>query len=236
MGIDTPESFTKSTPTYFQNEKGEYIYSFSQGNEGADLYAAVQKAVDAAVADGADYVVALGHLGNEGSTDVWTSKSVIANTTGIDVFIDGHSHEAYDETVQNKDGEDVVLAQTGTKLANIGKVVIDTKTGDITAELVSGYDKQDETVAAYVAKVNEEFAGVLQEVVAKSDVDLTTLDPATGERAVRSAETNLGDLCADAYRVLLGADVAFVNGGGVRADIAAGDITCLLYTSDAADE
>ena len=225
VGIDTPESFTKSTPTYFQNEKGEYIYSFSQGNEGADLYAAVQKAVDAAVADGADYVVALGHLGNEGSTDVWTSKSVIANTTGIDVFIDGHSHEAYDETVQNKDGEDVVLAQTGTKLANIGKVVIDTKTGDITAELVSGYDKQDETVAAYVAKVNEEFAGVLQEVVAKSDVDLTTLDPATGERAVRSAETNLGDLCADAYRVLLGADVAFVNGGGVRADIAAGDIT-----------
>ena len=225
VGIDTPESFTKSTPTYFQNEKGEYIYSFSQGNEGADLYAAVQKAVDAAVADGADYVVALGHLGNEGSTDVWTSKSVIANTTGIDVFIDGHSHEAYDETVQNKDGEDVVLAQTGTKLANIGKVVIDTKTGDISAELVSGYDKQDETVAAYVAKVNEEFAGVLQEVVAKSDVDLTTLDPATGERAVRSAETNLGDLCADAYRVLLGADVAFVNGGGVRADIAAGDIT-----------
>ena len=225
VGIDTPESFTKSTPTYFQDAEGNYIYSFSQGNEGADLYAAVQKAVDAAVADGADYVVALGHLGNEGSTDMWTSKSVIANTTGIDVFIDGHSHETYDETVQNKDGEDVVLAQTGTKLANIGKVVIDTKTGDITAELVSGYEKQDETVAAYVAGVNEEFAGVLQEVVAKSDVALTTLDPATGERAVRNAETNLGDLCADAYRVLLGADIAFVNGGGIRADIAAGDIT-----------
>ena len=167
VGIDTPESFTKSTPTYFQDAEGNYIYSFSQGNEGADLYAAVQKAVDAAVADGADYVVALGHLGNEGSTDVWTSKAVIANTTGIDVFIDGHSHETYDETVQNKDGEDVVLAQTGTKLANLGKVVIDTKTGDITAELVSGYDKQDETVAAYVAGVNEEFAAVLQEVVAK---------------------------------------------------------------------
>ena len=225
VGIDTPESFTKSTPTYFQNEKGEYIYSFSQGNEGADLYAAVQKAVDAAVADGADYVVALGHLGNEGSTDVWTSKAVIANTTGIDVFIDGHSHETYDETVQNKDGEDVVLAQTGTKLANLGKVVIDTKTGDITAELVSGYDKQDEAVAAYVAGVNEEFAAVLQEVVAKSDVALTTLDPATGNRAVRNAETNLGDLCADAYRVMLDADIAFVNGGGIRADIAAGDIT-----------
>ena len=225
VGIDTPESFTKSTPTFFQNEKGEYIYSFGQGNEGKDLYAAVQSAVDAAVKDGADYVVALGHLGNEGSTEAWTSKSVIANTTGIDVFIDGHSHETYGETVQNKDGEDVKLAQTGTKLANLGKVVIDTKSGEITTELVSGYAEQDETVAAYVAKVNEEFAGVLQKVVAKSDVTLTTLDPETGKRAVRNAETNLGDLCADAYRVLLGADVAFVNGGGVRADIAAGDIT-----------
>ena len=225
VGIDTPESFTKSTPTYFQNDKGEYIYSFSQGNEGKDLYAAVQKAVDDATKAGADYVVALGHLGNEGSTDVWTSKSVIANTTGIDVFIDGHSHETYDETVKNKDGEEVTLAQTGTKLANLGKVVIDTKTGDVTTELVSGYDKQDADTAAFVAKVNDEFSGVLQKVVAKSDVALTTKDPATGNRAVRNAETNLGDLCADAYRVMLGADVAFVNGGGVRADIDAGDIT-----------
>ena len=225
VGIDTPESFTKSTPTYFQDADGNYIYSFAQGNEGQDLYDAVQKAVDDATKAGADYIVALGHLGNEGSTDVWTSKSVIANTTGIDVFIDGHSHETYDETVTNKNGENVTLAQTGTKLANIGKVVIDTKTGDITAELVSGYDKQDEATAALVSKINEEFAGVLQEVVATSAVDLTTLDPTTGERAVRNAETNLGDLCADAYRVMLDADVAFVNGGGIRADIAAGDIT-----------
>ena len=225
VGIDTPESFTKSTPTYFQDENGNYIYSFSQGNDGQDLYDAVQSAVDDATAAGADYVVAVGHLGIEGSTEEWKSTSVIANTTGIDVFIDGHSHETYDQVVQNADGEDVYLAQTGTKLANIGKIVIDTATGEVTSELVSGYAEQDPDTAAFVAQVNEEFAGVLQEVVAQTDVALTTLDPVTGERAVRNAETNLGDLCADAYRVLLGADVAFVNGGGVRADIAAGDIT-----------
>ena len=225
VGIDTPESFTKSTPTYFQDDEGNYIYSFCQGNEGQDLYDAVQDAVDGAIAGGADYVVAVGHLGNEGSTAEWTSKSVIANTTGIDVFIDGHSHETYEETVENADGETVHLAQTGTKLANIGKVVIDTATGEITSELVSGYAEQDPDAAAYIASVNEEFSGILQEVVAQSDVALTTLDPVTGERAVRNAETNLGDLCADAYRILLGADIAFVNGGGVRADIAAGEIT-----------
>ena len=62
-------------------------------------------------------------------------------------------------------------------------------------------------------------------VVAGSEVDLVVNDPKNGKRLVRSQETNLGDLCADAYRTLLGADIAFVNGGGVRDNIAAGDIT-----------
>lgn len=224
VGIDTPETFTKSTPTYFQNDKGEYIYSFQQGNDGKDLYAAVQKAVDAAKAEGANYVVALGHLGDKGSTDVWKAQTVIANTTGIDVFIDGHSHEQIEKTAVNKDGKNVVWAQTGTKLAAIGKVVIDTKTGEITNELVTGYDKQDEPVAAFVKEKNDAFEAELKKVVAASEVTLT-VNGADGNRLVRSGETNLGDLCADAYRVMLGADVAFVNGGGVRADIAAGDIT-----------
>jgi len=224
VGIDTPETFTKSTPTYFQNDKGDYIYSFQQGGNGKDLSAAVQKAVDAAREEGADYVVALGHLGDDGSTQEWKAQTVIANTTGIDLFIDGHSHEQIERIVANKDGKDVPWAQTGTKLAAIGKVVIDTKTGEITHELVTGYDKQDETVAAFVKEKNDAFKSQLEKVVAKSEVELTTKD-ADGNRLVRSGETNLGDLCADAYRVMLGADVAFVNGGGVRADIAAGDVT-----------
>ena len=224
VGIDTPETFTKSTPTYFQDDAGNYIYSFQQGNNGQDLYRAVQTAVDAAKAEGANYVVALGHLGDNGSTEEWKAQSVIANTTGIDVFIDGHSHEQIEKTAANKDGKDVVWAQTGTKLAAIGKVVIDTKTGEISNELVGGCATQDETVAAFVKAKNDEFEAELKKVVAKSETELTTKD-ANGERLVRSGETNLGDLCADAYRTMLGADVAFVNGGGVRADIAAGDIT-----------
>ncbi|MEO2862210.1 bifunctional metallophosphatase/5'-nucleotidase, partial [Flavonifractor plautii] len=122
VGIDTPESFTKSTPTYFQDAAGNYIYSFSQGNEGKDLYDVVQKAVDAAKAEGADYVVALGHLGVDEQSSPWTSTEVIANTTGIDVLIDGHSHSTFAKTEKNQAGEDVLVAQTGTKLANLGKV------------------------------------------------------------------------------------------------------------------
>lgn len=224
VGIDTPETFTKSTPTYFQDGAGNYIYSFRQGNNGQDLYNAVQTAVDAAKAGGADYVVAIGHLGDNGSTEEWKARTVIANTNGIDVFIDGHSHEQIEKATANKDGEEIIWAQTGTKLAAIGKIVIDTESGEISHELVSDYTGQDESVAAFVKDRNDEFEAQLNTVVAKSEVVLTTLD-ANGDRLVRSGETNLGDLCADAYRVLLGADIAFVNGGGVRADIAAGDIT-----------
>ena len=76
--------------------------------------------------------------------------------------------------------------------------------------------------------VNEAVAALdekLGEVVAKTAVDLVINDPETDVRIIRNAETNLGDLCADAYRDQSGADIAFVNGGGVRVSIDAGDIT-----------
>ena len=76
-----------------------------------------------------------------------------------------------------------------------------------------------------IQSIQDKYHAVTEEVVAQTTVDLTVNDPATGERRVRSAETNLGDLCADAYREVMGADIGFVNGGGVRADIKAGDVT-----------
>lgn len=226
VGISTPESFTKSTPTYFQDENGNYVYSFAEGNNGQDLYDAVQKAVDDAKSAGADHVVAVAHTGTDESSTPWTSNEVIANTTGIDVYLDGHSHSTIvGDKVANKDGEEVILTSTGTKLKNIGKLVIGAE--GITTELVSAasYTGTNEAASTEIAKVEDELNKTLTQVVAKSDVDLTTLDPETGKRAVRSAETNLGDLCADAYRVLYNTDIGFVNGGGIRADIKAGDIT-----------
>ena len=227
VGIDTPETFFKSTPTYFQDDEGNYIYTFSEGNEGQDLYSAVQKAVDAAKAEGAVYIVALAHLGIEGSTEEWTSTAVIANTTGIDVMLDGHSHETFTLEVANKNGDTVILQQTGTKLANIGQVVIDTKTGEIEAGLIPAADCQTEDgeIAEAVAATEKEFEAVLNRVVATSEVLLNVNDPETGKRVIRKTETNLGDLVADAYRTILGGDVGFINGGGIRADIAAGDVT-----------
>ncbi len=232
VGVTTPKTFTSSTPTYFQDENGNYVYGFCEGNDGADLYAAVQKAVDDARAEGAQYVILQAHLGIESECAPWMSSNVIANTTGIDALLDGHSHsELTEEKVKNKDGKDVLLAACGTKLANIGYLRI-TKDGKLSTGLYTWkYDVSfpamlgDTEVAKAVSAATEELDAKLAEVVAKSDVALTIMDPETDVRIIRNAETNLGDLCADAYRVMGGADVAVVNGGGIRTNIAAGEIT-----------
>ena len=226
VGITTPESFPKSTPAYFQDEDGNYLYSFCEDESGQALYDNVQASVDAARTEGADYVVAVAHLGVDVSSAPWRSTDVIANTHGIDVMIDGHSHTAIDgQEVLNEDGETVLLNQTGTKLAALGQVVIDPDTGEISAGLITEYQERDQDTQAFVDSINQEFSTVLSQVVASTDVALTTVDPSTGERIIRSQETNLGDLCADAYREVLDADVGLINGGGIRADIAAGEIT-----------
>lgn len=230
VGVCTPKTITSSTPAYFQNDAGEYIYGFQQDETGTALYDCVQNAVDAARAEGADYVVAVAHLGIESGCSPWMSTELIGNTNGIDVVLDGHSHSTIEgDQVKNKDGENVLLTSTGTKLSAIGKLTI-AADGAISSQLVYDYDGSDAEVEEFIAGLQAEFEETLNTVVAKTDVALVVNEPSTLDqeekvRLVRNAETNLGDLCADAYRYVSGADVALVNGGGIRVDILAGDIT-----------
>ena len=224
VGISTPESITKSTPAFFQDEKGNYIYDFCNDKTGKKLYKAVQNAIDAAKAEGADYVIALGHMGIDDQSKPWTSREVIANTTGLNAFIDGHSHSTVaSEAVKDKDGKEVTLSQTGTKLAAIGELII-TADGKISTSLVTDYAEKDEKTASLIKEVKDKIEAVSSKKVGTSEVLLTTLD-AEGKRAVRNQETNMGNFCADAYRIIGGADIGIVQGGGVRADIKAGDVT-----------
>ncbi len=227
VGITTPESFTKSTPKYFQDDNGNYIYGISGGADGKALYADVQAAIDNAKAAGADYVIALGHLGVDPSSSPWTSKEVIANTTGLDAFIDGHSHTTMEKSVvKDKDGNDVILTQTGSYLKNVGVLTIDAD-GNIDTELLSEYDNVNTTVKAIQDNWMNQVDGKLGEVIAESEINFTDKD-ANGDRAVRKQETNLGDLNADAYYWYINSsgidcDVAIMNGGGIRASAAAGE-------------
>ena len=229
VGITTPESFTKSTPAYFQDANGKYIYGIAAGKDGAALYAAVQKAIDAASKE-ADYVIALGHLGDDPSSQPWTSEEVIAHTTGLDAFIDGHSHSTVEgKQVKDKAGNTVVLTQTGSYFAAIGEMTI-AANGTITTKLTKEYEGSDATVAALQKTWMDKVEGMLGEKIAETDIEFTIND-AEGNRAVRKGATNLFDLNADAFYwyinevANLDCDVAVMNGGGVRETIAAGDWT-----------
>lgn len=247
LGICTPESLTKSSPAHFQ-EDGIYRYGFCEDDSGTKLYDAVQSAVDQARTDGADYVVALVHLGQDGVTPRWTSTSVAANTSGIDVVIDGHSHELYAQTPLNKNGEPVLVTQTGTQLVGIGQVVIDPANGTIaayasndtetvtasttkgTASIVKAWDGIDADTAAFIAGLQADLAKITERVIGRSDVRLVALEDDDYTWSVRAHETNLGDFVADAYLALawhggVMADIGFVNGGGIRANIEPGDVT-----------
>ena len=237
VGATTPESFTKSTPKYFQDENGNYIYSLSEDNNGLALYKSIQTAVDDARSEGVDYVILVGHLGIDGTTDRWKSTEVIKNTTGIDMVIDGHSHETFVNSVKNKNGKEITLAQTGTKLQNIGKLTISTD-GTFNAEIIpkeavsimDGEGKlnviKDQKIDAYIKNIQSQFSNLLTEIIVPDNqIDLVTHDAKTEERLVRKQETNLGDLCADAYRYVLDADIGFMNGGGVRKPLLKGNIT-----------
>ena len=238
VGITTPDTLRSSTPTYFMDENGNYIYGFFQDKTGQPLYDAVQKAVDEARAAGADYVILMGHLGNETECSPWMYNEVIENVSGIDAMLDGHSHDTDQVIVKDKDGKDVVRSACGTKLGDIGVLTI-TRDGKISSELypwnsssslptlLGIENKASEAVYEGASELNEKLA----QVVATSTVDLFFYDPETikeGEkpvRIIRRAETNLGDLCADAYLDQSGADIAYVNGGGIRVPISKGDIT-----------
>lgn len=238
VGVTTPKTITSSTPAYFQDDQGNFIYDFSQDDTGELLYGKVQDAVDAARAEGADYVIVMGHVGNEDSCSPWRYDQIIANTEGIDVFLDGHSHDTDQVTMKNKNGGDVIRSACGTKLACIGTVTF-AADGTISSNLLTwGLTDSAKNIFGFSNPVSEaidsakaELDESLKQVVGHTDVDLTITDPTAKDEAgepiriVRNAETNLGDLAADAYRAAGNADIGFINGGGVRASIPAGDIT-----------
>ena len=231
IGITTPEAFTSTTPAYFQDENGNYIYGIAGGDDGEALYNAVQSAIDSASKE-ADFIIALGHLGDEMTDILWHSEDVIANTTGLDAFIDGHSHSTIPmKKVDDKDGNTVILTQTGEYFNAVGKMTI--SADGIETELLTAEDLANITPKAEVKAIEDawisEIEAKLGTKIGSAEVILDNYD-ADGNRLVRMQETNSGDFSADALYYLfddmnIEVDVAIMNGGGVRNGAVTGDIT-----------
>ena len=217
FGLLTPETQTKVNPNYVKG------LTFT---EKEDLYAAAQKESDLLNSE-ADIVICLAHLGVDDESTGNKSTDVFANTTGIDFIIDGHSH-----TVMEKGGNGEPIQSTGTKGANVGVIVIDNETKAIESnylietKIIEADTEILDSAIAVMSKIDADYGAVF----ANTDVDLEAV-----KEVVRSQETNMGDLIADAmiWEVLKGGSievaddhiVAVTNGGGIRASISKGGVT-----------
>ena len=200
VGITTPETAGATNP------KHVYGLTFLDGQ---DLYDAVQSSVNYLRGAGCDLVVALGHLGSEPFSEGHRSDDILRHVRGIDLFIDGHDHR-----VKNYRVDGVLLAATGSHLANIGVVSYE-----------GGQWREQNLPYGAAADVQAD----LSRPIGASEVVLDGSRP-----KVRMEETNLGDFIADAVlwqaRMATAAegmniDGAIVNGGGLRASIPAGAVT-----------
>lgn len=188
-----------------------------EGIEFADSIATAQQMVDM-LSDEADVIVCIGHIGMDESTEV-TSEDICNAVEGIDLFIDGHSHSAIRGGFTADSG--TVIVSAGEYAQYLGHVTLYyTKDSiEIEADIIERV-LPDGDVEDLIEEIESAQSDILDEVIGSTDV---TLDGERGD--VRTKETNLGNLIVDAMIYESGADIAFTNGGGIRASIDPGDIT-----------
>ena len=225
FGMATPETVTKTNPN---NVVG---LDFNEDN----LAGIAQAQCDELKELGCDIIICLAHLGDDVSSTPYRSTDVLEQVIDIDLWIDGHSH-----SVLNDDGEahlvnGTLVASTGEYTKNIGVVTYDgaefdaglvhyadlCNTYEQDGEIITEFYGYDPEITALVQNYYDEMMEFYSEVVGHTDVLLN------GTREfVRTQETNLGDLAADAILAAApNADFALTNGGGIRANIEIGDIT-----------
>lgn len=222
IGVTTPSTISSSSPIQFIDDNGNYLYSFS----GDNLYKTVQNNINEAKKDGAEFIILLSHLGTEGVLPQWSCQELVKNTYGIDVVLDGHSHSVIEkEIIKDKKNREVIISSTGTKFQNIGKLTL-SNTGEVKTELISTdtYNNKDLEIENYIKQINDEYKKLGERFIGENKINLITHN-SEGKRIIRNSETNLGNLCADAFRIVTNSDVGVINGGGIRAPLNSGKIT-----------
>lgn len=220
IGLTTTSTLSTS-PKKFQDESGEFIYDFSKST----FYETAQKSINQARQEGGDYVVVLSHLGDEPDDDHPNSLSLIAQTTGVDVVLDAHSHSYLPDTlIYNGAGHPVLMSSTGTKFQGVGVLTLSPE-GDFSSRIESLENVvPNADIQAFVDEIKNKVESEGNTVMGNSEISLPTHTP-TGIRMVRDRETAIGNFCTDAFRTVLDTDIAFINGGGIRDSISRGEVT-----------
>lgn len=228
LGITTPNALTTAAPSLFM-EDNKVVYNFNNGSF-ANFYNGIQSIIDEIKSQGVDYVIALAHMGDSevSGTAPYDSSTLVKETVGIDVVLDGHSHtERLSKYETNKDGKRILITQTGTKLNAVGTLLI-SKDGNIHNCLVTGKFDEDENTKDGIDELCSIYEETLNQVVATTNLSLPITD-SSKLRLARVKETQLGDFASDAMMLAVSksadVDLCFVNGGGLRAELPSGQVT-----------
>ena len=249
IGVATPQTLSKTFLISILDENGENVYDFLTDNHSQELYDRIQQHIDELKKQNCDFIIILGHLGMYGDAlEENTSAGLLKNLKGINSLIDGHSHKVYSMTSPDKDGKNVILVQTGTKLANIGvltlhengtlshfnldKVPYDPELADETLNVTRNQVVRhvDKEMNGYINDIYSSFSDKLNEVIGKSDFPLNVFKNASESTDYINLlsgrrENALCNLVTDAMRELGEADVSIMNAGAVPTDIKQGNIT-----------
>lgn len=210
FGLASPETAYKTHP---DNVKG---ITFENPVDSA-------KAMVAELEGKVDVIVALAHVGIDEETIV-KSTDIANEVPEIDLIIDGHSHTELEEGMMVNG---VLIVSSGEYTKNVGIVdltVVDGKVTEKSAKLFAKEEAADMEGSAEITALIDEIKTEQKKI---TDVVLsstkTVLDGERGQ--VRTGETNLGNLVADAMINESSAEIAITNGGGIRSSIPVGEIT-----------
>lgn len=216
FGLTTAETQTKAHPSKIEG------LEFAAGS---DMNAIAQEQVDILTEMGCDVIVCLAHLGTDDSSAPNRSVDVLAEVTGIDYMIDGHSHTVIEGEDNDYESGNTFLTSTGSSFANVGIIVLDSDGSYVSSELIEITDDmaEDAEVKAIADEIIAELDAIYDEVFASTEVVLDNT-------MARLEQTNLGLLICDAMiwkLETLGTtvDAAVTNGGGIRTTLQVGDIT-----------
>ena len=247
IGVITPLTLTKTYLNSITDENGKLLYDFLDGNGGQEMYDEVQKNINKLKnEEKVDYIIIIDHLGDDPETPTpYTSSELLSQISGINVMIDGHTHKVYNKTGKDKEGKNITMAQTGTKLSHIGVIKIKTN-GEIIsemidsvpepvekegAELVTRNNKEiwvDTEMENFLNNIEKSHSDDLDEVIGVSDFPfIINTDPTKDhhKHTCRSEECALGNLIADSMREVGNGDIAIKNAGSIRTDLQKGNIT-----------
>ena len=241
VGTVTPDTFTRSAIKNIVNEVGQPMYDFLADETGERLAGALQKSINEVRDHGADYVILVAHLGKyTANTSIYSSNAIVGMLNGVDMVVDGHSHEVYNTSIPDKDGNPVPIAQTGTKMQNIGQLTI-YKDGHLEENLIdlvpesSGLPEEsvtrknmeryvDPDMKAFIDEIIASYDGIMSRKIGDLSVDLIKRDE-NGNDLSRTGENGLCELAADAFRSAGKTQAALIGAGTVRTNLEAGEVT-----------